>query len=189
MVGAKSPMSPVAMRQMAIKLIERASEIEREEVKEANEGCALAQLPPAIGALWDSPTPPPNYPFDTLAILAKVIHKQRQRRDVLLGIPVTQEPAWDMLLDLYIARTEGKPISTSSAYIASNAPPTTALRYISLLEAAGMICRIADPFDNRVTYVEITPSAYLKVAEYLFTVRLELTRLVVGSKAGHALTE
>ena len=50
----------------------------------------------------------------------KIINEEHDDNDELFG-----EPAWDILLDLYIANVENKPVSVSSACIGSAAPPTT----------------------------------------------------------------
>lgn len=80
----------------------------------------------------------------------------RRLRDRIMGGELFADPAWDMLLDLYTKRHSGHPISISSLCIASQAPPTTALRWIARLEAAGCIVRRADPHDKRRVYAELT---------------------------------
>ena len=61
--------------------------------------------------------------------LARKAYALRRKRAALFGNPdLFGEPAWDILLDLYIAAGEGKPVSVSSACIGSAAPATTGLR-------------------------------------------------------------
>lgn len=66
------------------------------------------------------------------------------------------EPAWDILLDLAIARLDNKKISVPSACIASGVPATTALRWIAMLEADGQVSRENDYSDRRKVYLSIT---------------------------------
>ena len=60
------------------------------------------------------------------------------------------EPAWDILLILYWAEMEQLRLTVSNVCEAAHVPPTTALRWISKLEADGMILRVPHPYDGRV---------------------------------------
>lgn len=84
----------------------------------------------------------------------------RQQRDALMGAHFFGEPAWDMLLDLFIARAEGRKTSSTSAAVASRAPTTTALRYISILHQAGLIEKQHAEHDLRVHYVSLADNTY-----------------------------
>lgn len=63
------------------------------------------------------------------------------------------EPQWRMLLDLF----GGNATSVTSLCLASGVPPTTALRHIGEMEAAGWIARAADDLDRRVSLLLLTP--------------------------------
>jgi DNA-binding MarR family transcriptional regulator len=77
------------------------------------------------------------------------------------------EPAWDMLLDLFIAREAGRRVSVSSACIAADVPPTTALRWLSVLERRGLVERQADPIDGRRVYVALSDTAHALMRQWL----------------------
>lgn len=66
------------------------------------------------------------------------------------------EAAWNMILDLAVARLEEKRISISSACIASGVPPTTALRWINVLESDGIIDKECDSSDKRRTFLKLS---------------------------------
>lgn len=66
------------------------------------------------------------------------------------------EPAWDMLLELYVAQAERREVTMSSICHASHVPQTTALRWVKLLVEAGYVCRIADPDDGRRVLTRLT---------------------------------
>jgi hypothetical protein len=80
------------------------------------------------------------------------------------------EAAWDVLLDLAAAKIEGKRISVTSACIASGVPPTTALRWIALLEQDGMIIREDDYTDRRRVFVRISNIGMNSINSYYNTV-------------------
>jgi DNA-binding MarR family transcriptional regulator len=81
---------------------------------------------------------------------------QRQRRSKYLGAGLFADPAWDILLDLFVAEGRGANISVTSACIASLVPRSTALRWIGLLETGGFVVRRKDPTDRRVAYLALT---------------------------------
>ncbi len=76
------------------------------------------------------------------------------------------EPAWDLLLDLFQARLEGKRISVTSACIGADVPLTTALRWIGVLEAEGLVERSRNLNDHRSTWVALTDRATRAMTEY-----------------------
>ncbi len=109
-----------------------------------------------------APTMPSARPLrpsgDHLA-LARKAYSLRRKRASLFGNPdLFGEPAWDILLDLFIAQGEGKQVSVSSACIGSASPPTTGLRWLGVLADAGLIVRENDPADHRRVLVRLTPA-------------------------------
>lgn len=82
------------------------------------------------------------------------------------------DPAWDILLDLLNSRLTQRRVSISSVCVASNVPPTTALRWIKLLENDGLVSRRADPFDGRRFYIELTEKAEASLSRYFASVGL-----------------
>lgn len=98
--------------------------------------------------------------------LARRTYADRRRRDKLFGAGLFGEPAWDILLDLFIAAKEGKRVSVTSACIGSTVPATTALRWIAVLEANGCVVRENDPKDARRAFLHLTASAYAKMIDF-----------------------
>ena len=99
------------------------------------------------------------------AVLAHIACRKHRARH--FGSAVVGEPAWDMLLELFVSRAQGKRLSTSSLCLASGVPQSTALRVISLLQADGLLQRQQAPDDRRLTVVSITPHGYRKVRAYI----------------------
>lgn len=89
--------------------------------------------------------------------LARQAYALRRKRAAIFGNPeLFGEPAWDILLDLYIAHADGKPVSVSSACIGSASPPTTGLRWLGVLADEGLVVRENDADDHRRVLVRLT---------------------------------
>jgi hypothetical protein len=89
--------------------------------------------------------------------LARQAYALRRKRAGIFGNPeLFGEPAWDILLDLYIAYAEAKQVSVSSACIGSAAPATTGLRWLGVLSDEELVVRENDPEDNRRVLVRLT---------------------------------
>lgn len=147
-----------------------------------------------LNALTDKlrtrPTPPPRLePVDTggradrdprgddeTVILARRIYALRRRRDESFGSDLFAEPAWDILLHLYVEA--GRNQSVSSVCEGAAAPATTALRKLRQLEEGGWILREDDPQDARRSFVRLSPQAAKQMFELL---RGACSRLDQGS--------
>lgn len=82
--------------------------------------------------------------------------KARASRERYFGPGLFSDPAWDMLLELFACELAASLISVSSLCIASNAPPSTAMRHIQHLERDGWIVRRPDPEDGRRYWMELS---------------------------------
>ncbi|MEM7778848.1 MAG: MarR family transcriptional regulator [Pseudomonadota bacterium] len=101
------------------------------------------------------------------ADFAREIYSTRRRRSGIFGHEeLFGEPAWDILLDLYIAYVDQKPVSVSSACIGSAAPPTTGLRWLGVLSEHGFVLREHDPQDQRRVLVRLTELGLSAMDEY-----------------------
>ena len=91
----------------------------------------------------------------------------RKRRETEFGADLFGEPAWDILLDLFIQRVEGHKASATSVSIASRAPTTTALRYIAMLVSRGLATKRIAEHDLRVHYITLSDDGYRTMIELL----------------------
>lgn len=101
--------------------------------------------------------PRPHRSAHTYLVLARKAYALRRKRSAIFGNPdLFGEPAWDILLDLFIAQGEGKAVSVSSACIGSASPATTGLRWLGVLADEGLVVRENDPEDHRRVLVRLT---------------------------------
>ncbi|GGB25861.1 hypothetical protein GCM10011380_14320 [Sphingomonas metalli] len=85
--------------------------------------------------------------------------RSRRMRDSFFGDGLFEDPAWDILLDLYAAHLERQRVSVSSLCIAAAVAPTTALRWIARMTEAGLLDRWPDPDDGRRAFITLSRRA------------------------------
>ena len=108
-----------------------------------------------------------------LAQLAQEIVRSRQRRAaVFQSNDLFGEPAWDILLGLYVATDAQLKLSVTELCDVAGAPPTTGLRWIEKLEKEGWVYRTPDPVDRRRFWVLLTERASNVMRRYLEEMRL-----------------
>jgi len=164
-----------ALRPGGTRLHDASREREAERLRLLNEEVArlaevlsqLAANPP--GGVRDrtpgyrgEPTAEPDP--DPRAIRATI--RARRLRDQHFASELFADPAWDMLLDLYAARLEGRRVSVSSLCIAASVPPTTALRWIGTMHDAELFGREPDPTDRRRAHITLTDRAAAAMRGY-----------------------
>jgi len=82
----------------------------------------------------------------------------RRRRTRIFSGAMFGEPAWDMLLILFVEQGRSR-MTVSKLGKESGAAATTALRWLDYLDAQQLIRRIAHPTDGRAVFVELTDKA------------------------------
>lgn len=91
----------------------------------------------------------------------------RKRREAAFGADLFGEPAWDILLDLFIQYVDRQKTSSTSAAVAARVPATTALRHLNSLIRRGLLVRHTSDHDLRLQYVGLTESGYLGMLDLL----------------------
>ena len=114
---------------------------------------------------------PGEEPPAVTAAAVRQIVRARRLRDRHLGEGLFEDPAWDMILDLYAAHLERAQVSVSSLCIAASVAPTTALRWIARLSDAGIFERRPDPFDRRRAFMSLSETGLAGMHRYVTTVR------------------
>lgn len=91
------------------------------------------------------------------ATIARTLYSVRRQRDQIFGNgEIFGEPAWDILLDLFVAEQDRKALPVTSACIGAAVPTTTGLRWLNILEKQGLLERSNDPGDARRTFVRLS---------------------------------
>jgi DNA-binding MarR family transcriptional regulator len=96
----------------------------------------------------------------------RLIIRNRAERVRFLPTNLFADPAWDMLLDLYLSDILSKRTSVSSLCGASNVPMTTALRWISALDREGLIGRSQDRNDGRRSFIALSEAGLARMDDY-----------------------
>lgn len=105
---------------------------------------------------------PETEPNDRLTMAIAWI-RARKLRDDMLGGDLFCDPAWSILLELYVHHRQQSAMPITSLCAASGIPPSTGLRWVALLERRGLIARKPDPFDKRKIYAVLTAEAIERV--------------------------
>lgn len=113
---------------------------------------------------------------DIWLVVAQDLYRERQRRREIFGDDLFGEPAWDLLLDLYIAEKTGTRTSVTAACLGANVPGTTALRYLQQLEERGLVLREGDRRDARRVFVRLSEAGYARMTDYFWANRATLLR-------------
>lgn len=104
----------------------------------------------------------------------RVIHLRRIRGKFFRqfgGEGLFEDPAWDMLLDLFAAELEGAQVSVSSLCIAAGVAPTTALRWIAKMTEMDLFIRHPDPVDRRRAFMTLSSQASDAMRAYMVAAR------------------
>lgn len=96
----------------------------------------------------------------------RALIRARRLRDRFFEAKLFADPAWDILLDLYAAHLERGEVSVSSLCYASATPPSTGLRWITVMTEAGLLDRLADPRDKRRQLICLTAPAIAAMDAY-----------------------
>lgn len=115
-------------------------------------------------------TDPPDEPIRR----ARAIYGLRRERGKALALDpdLFGKPAWDLLLDLYIATARGRPVSVSEVSPAASVPASTALRWIARLERAGAVERTPDTRDRRRMFLTLSEPTRAALERWLSQARV-----------------
>jgi DNA-binding transcriptional ArsR family regulator len=121
------------------------------------------------------PTRPPSELGIPLAALDAII-QARAVRDHHFGSGLFSDPAWEILLHLFVARLEGSSVTVSDLGAGIGLASTTASPWMNILLDRNLIRRRPDKADGRKVYVELTDNAAERLEACLRDFRSATTR-------------
>lgn len=92
--------------------------------------------------------------------------REMELRERHLPRDVCDGAAWNMLCFLLISRLRERSVSVTAVVSSARVPPTTALRYLTLLAEGGLCSRAGDPVDSRRTWITLTDNGFAKLARF-----------------------
>jgi hypothetical protein len=117
-------------------------------------------------------TPPASsYETDYLALAQKIYTCRIKIESSPYGLSVFGDPAWNVMLDLFIAHLLGKVVCVKHTAVAGNIPVPTAIRWLSTLEKLSLVERRRDVIDRRRTFVSLSQKGVRIMQEILGELR------------------
>jgi DNA-binding response OmpR family regulator len=115
----------------------------------------------------DGALPQSKLPDEELAYIAMSIYRARRRRSKFLDASLFAEPAWDMLLDLFVASVRGRQVSVTRLCRAADVTEATGLRWIEMLESQGLMRRRSVSEDGHLRVVELSDGGFEAMCKYV----------------------
>lgn len=101
--------------------------------------------------------------------IARAIYQSRRKRNEHFGSALFSEPAWDMLLVLFIYGDRGDQMSVTKLAEFSESPLTTAIRWLDYLESQRLITRTQCPSDRRKFFVTLSEKGRSTLKNYFLS--------------------
>ena len=139
-----------------------------EESDEPAVGATVTQLRPVADRhSGGRPSPIPAEVSAHSVKMARRMIRERLRRSSFFDSALFADPAWDMMLDIFVAEAEERQTPVMNLCLSSQVPETTTLRWVKTLEHAGIFVRQRDEHDQRRVLVRLSASAAKAMATYL----------------------
>lgn len=114
------------------------------------------------------PEPAGDGPSDRdLEAYAEAVLVERRMRRQFLPAELFHEPAWDMLLALFVSRDQRLPMNIKALVSMSDAPVTTSQRWIEHLHKLKLIDRVIDAADRRRVEISLSHAGDQQMKAYL----------------------
>jgi hypothetical protein len=102
-----------------------------------------------------------------LVARAQTLMADRKARRRYFPAELFHEPAWEMLIALFIIHDAEHTMNVKQLVSCSDAPATTSQRWIEHLHKAGLIDRVIDPLDRRRIDVSLSELGHDAMTRYL----------------------
>lgn len=128
---------------------------------------SASRLKPSAFTLRSAASPQEEEADPRVLRNAETVLRRRILRQQLVGsAELFGEPAWDMLLDLFIHECKGQQLSMSSLCATAGIPNSSAMKLAQRLCDAGILERAPDIFDGRRTLMKIAPEVAHRLRAY-----------------------
>lgn len=126
-----------------------------------------AKLASQHHALEQPPEAPQNLVAKSALAAARSLMHSRCAAQAAFPYDIFQDPAFDILLTLFVSGEEGHKMPISAVVLSGGTPPTTGLRWVTKLEKLGMLLREDDPFDKRRQFISLTEETRERMLQWL----------------------
>lgn len=99
--------------------------------------------------------------------LAQNIVQSRRHRNWEFGERLFSEPAWDMLLALYVCESSGSAATCADLIRASGEARSTAARWLAHLESELLVQKSRHPLNGRTDFIELSDRGRESLERYL----------------------
>lgn len=118
----------------------------------------IASVRRVLSHLDDAVEAPPETELQTndLRLIARRILEWRRCRAAILNPAMLGEPAFEMLLCLYVSEEDCEPLTGARLAEMTNVPHSSAMRWIDYLLTKELVTRDPHPNDRRATVIELS---------------------------------
>ena len=114
-----------------------------------------------------------NIDQKTIIRTARQLFEERQLRAEHLPLSdLFGEPAWDVLLFLFVSQAQGKGAKIEGLAIAARMPVTQALRWLERLEQREMVFAFRDEENEGEVFLRLTSKGHSAMSQYLHQIAL-----------------
>lgn len=138
-----------------------------ESLEVSRSSASITRLRPPGERLPSRSAPTPSAVSAQSVTAARRMIRERRRRAQFFRGDLFADPAWDMMLDIFLAEAEGRETPVMNLCLSSQVPETTTLRWVKTLEHEGIFVRQKDDHDQRRVLVRLSPAAAGAMASYL----------------------
>lgn len=111
---------------------------------------------------------------DGILRVARRAWKAQRERERILGPSLAADPAWIILLDLFIARMEEREVTVRSLRSATGLSEATILRWVAQLVQVKMVLRLGEEADPRVARLALTEAGLNGMCDYFIRISPDL---------------
>lgn len=122
-------------------------------------------------ALYLVPMPDSAAQSEMLRQDAARLLASRKLRGGLFDLNLFGEPAWDILLSLYVIHNDRRRMSIRALAEHCDLPLTTLQRWLEYLSQRDLVRRLPNPADQRVVYIELSEQGRAKMDAYFLRLR------------------